>query len=139
MSKIRVKSYVRHSKRGRHGGTGKTVTVREYTRKVGRKGVKTPKDTTVSAGDEFAAVKEAKLKTPTSPYKGPYMTAKELAAWDAAARKATMSYYGERKQSKEPSVKKESPRRKRKDFEILEDKLASIINKHSKKQYKRFL
>lgn len=130
MSKIRVKSYVRRSKRGKHGKGGKVVTVREYTRKVGRKGVKPPQPPkTVSAGEELAALKETKPKKPTSTYKGPYMTAEEIAAWDAAARKSTMSNYGERKRVKKLPIKLSKKRRN--PLDIIDAKLTEIINRYS--------
>lgn len=129
MKEVTIKAYTRRSK------SGKSVSVKGYTRRVGRKGVRSPKKTSVEEGAEVIKLKEAKKK-----YTGPYMTKEEIAAWDKAADRATMTHYGVKKTEKPSSVKpKPTPKKKLRDFEILEDKLANIVDRYSKRKYKRLL
>ena len=67
MAEVSIKS---HTRRGKNG---KTVQVRGYTRRVGRKGVHSPKREKAAPGEEFEAKVEEKKSAPK-------MSAEELAA-----------------------------------------------------------
>lgn len=87
MTEITIKGYTRKGK------NGTMVSVKSYTRRVGKKGVRSPKRTkkSVNPGDELAEkVKQAVLESKPNvkpKYDLAKMTVAEAAAWDKAARK----------------------------------------------------
>lgn len=156
MTEITIKGYSRKSRKGN------LVKVNSYKRRVGKKGVISPKRTNAQVKTTpTASAPGAELKAKLSP--------EELArrrAWDAAARKSSMSAYGGRAESKEewqrriqreeddrksneipgykpkyreaPSPKKVE-KRKSDIFSRIEDKISRFTEKYGKKKYKRYL
>lgn len=120
ITEVSIKPHTRKSK------NGKSYQVKGYTRRVGRKGVRSPKKgkSTPNAGEEFEQVKE-------KPYYAS-MSAEEIAAWDDAARKASLSYYGSgRGKKKKVVLPAEKPKKKKGGFlERLEKKLQRYIKKY---------
>ena len=132
MKEVSIKS---HTRRGKNGTT---ISVKGYTRRVGRKGVHSPKrpkqKNAAEPGEELKQKIESKAQ-----YTGPKMSAEEFKAWNDAAREATMKFYGKRK-PKPVETKKDSAAKKVKGhLENLEDKIARFVDKYSKKAYKRAL
>ena len=149
MSKITIKAYTRRGKKG------KPVRVKHYQRRIGRKGVRLPKETkATSSGKEL----EDKILQKT-----PQLTPEELAlrrknaeGFNRAeeARKALgmsreqysryiLSGKGETAKVKtktSPSVIKVTPKKKPSGvLESIEDKVANFVEKHSGRKYKRQL
>ena len=122
ITEVSIKAHTRRSK------NGKSYQVKGYTRRVGRKGVHSPKKgkPTPNAGEEFEQVKEKPYYTT--------MSAEEIAAWDDAARKASLSYYGRSKDKgkrKKETLPVEKPGKKKRGFlERLEKKLQRYIKKY---------
>ena len=156
MAEVSIKA---HTRRGKNG---KTIQVRSYTRRVGRKGIHSPKREKTEPGKEF----EAKVKEKTS---APKMSAEEFAAerkriqeWDENFKK-----FEERRKSlgmsreqysrkimedlkkekrgfsvKPSTVVKEatSPKKVKGILERVEDKLAEFVEKYGGgRKYKRQL
>ena len=74
MTEVQIKEHQRKSK------NGKSVTVKGYTRRVGRKGVHSPKkdkSTAAGSGEEFQAKKASATKEKPK-YTGPQMTEEEI-------------------------------------------------------------
>ena len=142
MAEVAIKS---HTRRGKNG---KTVTVRGYTRRVGRKGQISPKkdDWWSSApGEELQAkITEKEEKRPA--YTGPKMTREEARKWDETARKDSNMSFSRRDQlsgkgkvsSHSKSVK--NPLSEQGSLQIaqrIEDKIARFIEKYSGRKYKK--
>lgn len=142
MAEIAIKSHTRKGK------NGKTVTVRGYTRRVGRKGHISPKKDdwwSGSPGEELQAkIVEKEVKRPT--YTGPKMTREEARKWDEAARKDSNMSFSRRDQlsgkgkvsSHSKSVK--NPLSEQGSLQIaqrIEDKIARFIEKYSGRKYKK--
>lgn len=132
MNEISIKSYTRRSK------NGKTVTVKGYTRRVGKKGIRSPKKSKeVNPGDEL-------LQKLSNPYLGPTMSIEEMKVWDDKARKASTQNYGKRPLRK-PTVKKNDETAKvtvkkdRRTVKDVENKIASFVEKYTNKKYRRVL
>lgn len=130
MKEVSIKSYTRRGK------NGTTISVKGYTRRVGRKGIHSPKrpkqKNAAEPGEELKQKIESKAQ-----YTGPKMSAEEFKAWNDAAREATMRFYGKRKPTE---TKKVSAAKKAKGhLENFEDKIARFVDKYSKKAYKRAL
>lgn len=145
MAEINIKTHTRKGK------NGKTVTVKGYTRRVGRKGIKSPKEKSeVSPGDEFKAKADEKKQI----YNGPKMTEKETAAWDIAARKNLNRSVGRDRQLDGKNNKRASrissshittiknplsEKGSTSIFNRVEDKIAKFVGKYSGKKYKKML
>lgn len=155
MTEITIKGYSRRSRKGN------LVKVNSYKRRVGKKGVISPKKTSpVKEAATSAPTPGAEIKTKLSP--------EELArrrAWDKEARRASMSAYGGRAETKEewqrrvqreeddrksneiPGYKpkrstppaREIKKKKADIFARIEDKIARFSEKYGKKKYKRYL
>lgn len=146
MTEVQIKEHQRKSK------NGKSVTVKGYTRRVGRKGVHSPKkdkSTAAGSGEEFQAKKASAAKEKPK-YTGPQMTEEEIRKWDAAARAATMSRYQSSKKPKSKASSKSSshsatvkdPLSEKGSMQIfnrIEDKVARFVEKYSNKKYKRMV
>lgn len=159
MKEVTIKTHRRKTK------SGKTVTVKDYTRRVGRKGQHSPKrekdaDFSVSAGaGEELKNKKAEKKTEKPKeeprYKHPKMTDEEIRRWDAAARKNSNTSFARAKQLEE---RKNKPRSTKKSsshaqtvknplsekgisqiFNRVEDKVAKFVEKYSGKKYKKMV
>ena len=154
MAEVAIKE---HTRRGKGG---KTVHVRGYTRRVGHKGVHSPKrERKKDEGKEF----EEKVNEKKQEQK-PQMSPEELKEklnerreWEENARRAeeerkSLGMSKERysfykvKQQKAPksshtkSVHKPlSPKGSQTILDRVEDKIAEFINKYSKKKYKKYL
>lgn len=122
VTEVSIKPHTRKSK------NGKSYQVKGYTRRVGKKGVhssKNGKGSTPNAGEEFEQVKEKPYYTT--------MSAEEIAAWDDAARKASLSYYGSGRGKKKKVVvppTKKVEKKKEGFLSRLEKKLQRYIKKY---------
>lgn len=153
MTEVTIKSYTRRGK------GGKTIQVKGYTRRVGRKGVRSPKRER-SSGEEIEQIVATKKEAPRKP-----LTPEEIAlrrevtagmrraeAEKAALGMTTEQYSryvmsGKKSQKSQASLKATStsprkpivttPKKKRDIFESVEDKLANFVEKYSGKKYKR--
>lgn len=146
MAEVTIKSHSRRSK------SGKTIQVRGYTRRVGRKGIKSPKRTKEEPGEEFVK------KVEETASKRPVLTKEDIERrkeWEKSfarveterkrlgmSREQYSRYIRSRKD--EPSQKRattssrQSVEKKHKDvFEKMEDKIAKFVEKYSGKKYKR--
>lgn len=86
MAEVSIKS---HTRRGKNG---KTIQVRGYTRRVGRKGVRSPKRERSASGEEFQArVKEQESRSKVKE-SAPKMSAEELAAAQKKAKEWNESF-----------------------------------------------
>ena len=144
MKEITIKAHTRRSK------LGKTVKVKGYSRRVGRKGVHSPARKKGS-GDEFSSRAETRnQESPSDERKveiGPYAAenAKLLSErYDRLRRGKTAVYSaaavkGEKYKEKKSTKKKpdNSWRDKMSFMERVEDKVANFVEKYSKKKYKR--
>ena len=154
MAEVAIKE---HTRRGKGG---KTVHVRGYTRRVGHKGVHSPKrERKKDEGKEF----EEKVNEKKQEQK-PQMSSeefkkklKERKEWEESARRAEeerkslgmskekYSFYKVKqlqapKSSHTKSVHKPlSPKGYQTILDRVEDKIAEFINKYSKKKYKKYL
>lgn len=145
MVEVAIKAHTRRSKKG------KTIQVRSYSRRVGRKGIHSPKRGSEKPGEEYERKVEAKNEEPK-------LTPKEIAQQKevmegfkrAAAEmkslgmsKEQYSRYKLRKQ--ENGTKKNvqiAPIKSSKHMGVLEkveDKVAKFVEKYSGKKYKRQL
>ena len=144
MKEVTIKAHTRKSK------LGKTVKVNGYTRRVGKKGVRSPARKKGS-GDEFSKRAEQKGEPTTEikPDIGPYAAENSKAMSERYERlrkgkTAVHSYaavrgedYKERKSSKKPPKTSRSWRDQMSFMEKVEDKVAKFVEKYSKKKYKR--
>lgn len=139
---------------------GKKVAIKQYTRRVGVKGVHSPKKSS-SPGEELSDKKEQKTDSSKaassiideikSRNKKPNMTPEQIAEWDKAAKKASMGQYTAKNTKKEKpfmTPKGTSPKngksplsekRVRGILENVEDKLAKFVEKYTGQKYKRKL
>ena len=129
---VNIKPHTRKSK------NGKQFQVKGYTRRVGRKGVHSPKKgsswVSVAAGDEFEAKKSEK---PQQEKYTTNMTDEEIATWDKLARANSMENYGgskyrskKKKQEKATDNVKGLSKRKEGILDRLEKKLKRYIKKN---------
>lgn len=146
MAEVTIKAY------SRRGKNGKTIQVRGYTRRVGRKGIKSPKRTKEEPGEEL----EKKVEETATPK--PTITKEELerrreweksfAKVEAERKRLGMSrgqyshYILHRKeqptQKRTTTPPRQSVEKKHKDvFAKMEDKIAKFVEKYSDKKYKR--
>lgn len=154
MAEVAIKE---HTRRGKGG---KTVHVRGYTRRVGHKGVHSPKrERKKDEGKEFEE-KVNEKKQEQKPQMSPEELKKKLKErkeWEEAARRAEeerkslgmskekYSFYKVQQQkapksSHTKSVHKPlSPKGSQTILDRVEDKIAEFINKYSKKKYKKYL
>lgn len=151
MSKVRIKSYTRRSKKG------KPVRVRQYARRAGRKGVHLPKN--VSAGDELQKkLIEKKEQTSLTPEEIALRKEVTEGFKRASANRQILgmspeqySRYLLHKEKTKPKTPKSQPTQnkqvasskgvtpKKGLFEKTEDKLAKFVEKYSGRKYKRQL
>ena len=146
MAEVTIKAY------SRRGIGGKTIQVRSYTRRIGRKGIRSPKRTKEKPGEEFEKKVEETIQKPT-------ITKEELERrkkWEKDfaevenARKSlgmTREQYSNYllKQRNKPIQKqyitttsRQTVRRKSKGlFDKIEDRIAKFVEKYSGKKYKR--
>lgn len=135
MAEIKIKSHTRKTR------NGKSVTIQEYSRRIGKKGQKSePKKK--GAGKEIEEIKATSYKDKyKATYTGPAMTKEEIAAWDASARgSANKSASGWKKELEKRKTASEKPKEspKKKDaFARVEDKIAKFAEKYGNKKYKR--
>ena len=148
----------------RRGKGGKTIHVRGYTRRVGHKGVHSPKrERKKDAGKEFEEKineKKQEQKPQMSPEELKKML-KERREWEEDARRAEeerkslgmskerYSFYKSKQQDEKQNAQKSShlqsvnkPLSAKGSKTILgkvEDKIAEFVNKYSKKKYKKYL
>lgn len=157
MAEVAIKE---HTRRGKGG---KTVHVRSYTRRVGHKGVHSPKrERKKDEGKEFEE-KVNEKKQEQKPQMSPEELKKKLKErkeWEEDARRAEeerkslgmskekYSFYKAQQQKKQnapksshtKSVRKPlSPKGSQTILDRVEDKIAEFINKYSKKKYKKYL
>lgn len=150
MTEVTIKSYTRRGK------GGKTIQVKGYTRRVGRKGVRSPKRER-SSGEEIEQIVATKKEAPRKP-----LTPEEIALRRevtagmqraAAERKAlnmtpeqysryVMARKKERRDTPTPPPPRReivAPPKKRGFFERIEDKVANFVERYNGKKYKRQL
>lgn len=158
MAEVAIKE---HTRRGKGG---KTVHVRGYTRRVGHKGVHSPKrERKKDKGKEFEE-KVNEKKREQQPQMSPEELKeklKERREWEEDARRAEKerkslgmsrerySYYKVRQEKKQKNTQKSShiksvykplsPNGSKTILDRVEDKIAEFINKYSKKKYKKYL
>lgn len=158
MAEVAIKE---HTRRGKGG---KTVHVRGYTRRVGHKGVHSPKrERKKDKGKEFEE-KVNEKKQEQQPQMSPEELKeklKERREWEEDARRAEKerkslgmsrerySYYKVRQEKKQKNTQKSShtksvykplsPNGSKTILDRVEDKIAEFINKYSKKKYKKYL
>lgn len=158
MAEVAIKE---HTRRGKGG---KTVHVHGYTRRVGHKGVHSPKrERKKNKGKEF----EEKVNEKKQEQK-PQMTPEEIKRkikerreWEEGARlaekerkalgmsKERYSFYKVQQQKKQKNASKSShiksipkplsPKGSQTILDRVENKIAEFINKYSKKKYKKYL
>lgn len=158
MTEVAIKE---HTRRGKGG---KTVHVRGYTRRVGHKGVHSPKrERKKDEGKEFEE-KVNEKKQEQKPQMSPEELKKKLKErkeWEEDARRAEeerkslgmskekYSFYKVQQQKKKQNAPKSShiksvhkplsPKGSQTILDRVEDKIAEFINKYSKKKYKKYL
>lgn len=158
MAEVAIKE---HTRRGKGG---KTVHVRSYTRRVGHKGVHSPKrERKKDEGKEFEE-KVNEKKQEQKPQMSPEELKKKLKErkeWEENARRAEeerkslgmskekYSFYKAQQQKKQQNAPKSShtksvhkplsPKGSQTILDRVEDKIAEFINKYSKKKYKKYL
>lgn len=161
MAEVAIKE---HTRRGKGG---KTVHVSGYTRRVGHKGVHSPKrERKKDEGKEFEE-KVNEKKQEQQPQMSPEELKeklKERREWEEDARlaekerkslgmsKEKYSFYKVQQQRKQQKQKKApksshtksvhkplSPKGSQTILDRVEDKIAEFINKYSKKKYKKYL
>lgn len=158
MAEVAIKE---HTRRGKGG---KTVHVRGYTRRVGHKGVHSPKrERKKDKGKEFEE-KVNEKKQEQQPQMSPEEIKRKLderREWEEDARRAEKerkslgmsrerySYYKVRQEKKQKNAQKSShtksvykplsPKGSKTILDRVEDKIAEFINKYSKKKYKKYL
>jgi hypothetical protein len=158
MAEVAIKE---HTRRGKGG---KTVHVRGYTRRVGHKGVHSPKrERKKDEGKEFEE-KVNEKKQEQQPQMSPEELKeklKERREWEEDARlaekerkslgmsKEKYSFYKVQQQKKQQKAPKSShtknvhkplsPKGSQTILDRVEDKIAEFINKYSKKKYKKYL
>ena len=157
MTEVAIKE---HTRRGKGG---KTVHVRGYTRRVGHKGVHSPKrERKKDEGKEFEEkVNEKKQGQPQMSPEELKEKLKERKEWEEDARRAEKerkslgmskerySFYKVQQQKKQQKAPKSShtknvhkplsPKGSQTILDRVEDKIAEFINKYSKKKYKKYL
>lgn len=157
MAEVAIKE---HTRRGKGG---KTVHVRGYTRRVGHKGVHSPKrERKKDEGKEFEEkVNEKKQEQPQMSPEELKEKLKERKEWEEDARRAEKerkslgmskerySFYKVKQQKKQQKAPKSShtqnvhkplsPKGSQTILDRVEDKIAEFINKYSKKKYKKYL
>lgn len=157
MAEVAIKE---HTRRGKGG---KTVHVRGYTRRVGHKGVHSPKrERKKDEGKEFEEkVNEKKQEQPQMSPEELKEKLKERKEWEEDARRAEKerkslgmskerySFYKVQQQKKQQKAPKSShtknvhkplsPKGSQTILDRVEDKIAEFINKYSKKKYKKYL
>lgn len=157
MAEVAIKE---HTRRGKGG---KTVHVRGYTRRVGHKGVHSPKrERKKDEGKEFEEkVNEKKQEQPQMSPEELKEKLKERREWEEDARRAEeerkslgmskerYSFYKVQQQKKKQNAPKYShtksvhkplsPKGSQTILDRVEDKIAEFINKYSKKKYKKYL
>lgn len=142
MEEITIKAHTRKGK------GGKSVTVRAYTRRVGKKGHISPKRDTsnfsveAAPGDELVAKAVTAAEKPKKPSR-PRMTDEEIARWDRAARASsnTAAASGRRKGKKSGfirSIKNPlSEKGSRTIAQRIEDRIEKFVEKYSDRKYKK--
>lgn len=151
----------------RRGKGGKIIHVHGYTRRVGHKGVHSPKRDRKKEGEgkeieekiQEKKFKEEQPKMSPEEYK---KKLKERMDWEASYKRAEeertslgmskeqYSYYKFKQQKKADSEKKSKPHVQKVANPLsnkgtmtimsrIEDKIASFVDKYSKKKYKRYL
>lgn len=151
----------------RRGKGGKTIHVHGYTRRVGHKGVRSPKRDRKKEGEgkeieEKIQEKKSKEEQPKMSPEEYKKKLKERMEWEAAYKRAEeerkslgmskerYSFYKVQQQKKAESEKKPKPHAQKVDKPLsnrgtmtimsrIEDKIASFVDKYSKKKYKRYL
>ena len=157
MTEVAIKE---HTRRGKGG---KTVHVRGYTRRVGHKGVHSPKrERKKGEGKEFEE-KVNEKKQEKKPQMSPEELKNELKErkeWEENARRAEeerkslgmskekYSFYKVQQLKKQNASKSShtksvhkplSPKGSKTILDRVEDKISEFINKYSKKKYKKYL
>lgn len=136
MTETTIKAHTRRSK------NGTLVKVRGYTRRVGRKGVKSPKKSKDSPqpGEELVAKTQEAPKFPLVK-----MTNREADAWDKRAIELSLARYHKAREKREQRNRPAQrptytpPPRKKDIFERIEDKVAKFVERRTGKKYKRML
>ena len=141
MKEITIKTHTRKSK------NGKVVKVSSYSRRVGRKGVISPKRSKKEAGKEFEEKAQQKYQQEENEM-GPYFeTTKQKEERYERLRSGKSAVYSRNrlqevsqqdKHDVTPAKPKSSSWKQQMSFmERVEDKVASFVEKYSKKRYKR--
>lgn len=141
MKEITIKTHTRKSK------NGKVVKVSSYSRRVGRKGVISPKRSKKEAGKEFEEKAQQKYQQEENEI-GPYFeTTKQKEERYERLRSGKSAVYSRNrlqevsqqdKHDVTPAKTKSSSWKQQMSFmERVEDKVASFVEKYSKKRYKR--
>lgn len=141
MKEITIKTHTRKSK------NGKVVKVSSYSRRVGRKGVISPKRSKKEAGKEFEEKAQQKYQQEENEM-GPYFeTTKQKEERYERLKSGKSAVYSRNrlqevsqqdKHDVTPAKTKSSSWKQQMSFmERVEDKVASFVEKYSKKRYKR--
>lgn len=142
MKEITIKTHTRKSK------NGKVVKVSSYSRRVGRKGVISPKRSKKEAGKEFEEKAQQKYQQEENEM-GPYFETTKQREERYERLKSGKSAVYSRNRLQEvsqqdnhnvttPTRAKNSSWKQQMSFmERVEDKVASFVEKYSKKKYKR--
>lgn len=158
MTEVAIKE---HTRRGKDG---KTVHVRGYTRRVGRKGIHSPKrKRKKNEGKEFEEKVNEKKKEQESQMSPEELEKRlrERREWEESARRAEeerkslgmskeqYSSYKIKQLKKKQEAQKSShtkkvhkplsPKGSQTILDRIEDKIAEFVNKYSKKKYKKYL
>lgn len=130
MKEVTIKAY------SRKGKGGKVIKVQGYSRRVGKKGVRSPKRDR-QRGKELESMVDQEPQKPKSPPKRK-MTQKEIEyirEWDKKAREASTANYGKPKVVKQeaPKTKKVVKEKKRGIFDKMTDSLEKLVTKYGGK------
>lgn len=131
MATIQVKGYIRKNK------YGKAVTVKSYSRGYSRAGQKKATAPDTSSGQEYTERKQA-----------PKLSREQILAEEARLGYDRYQDYGRvgetRRKGYTPykesvPTKPQVTRKKQDTFSRMEDKLATFVDKHSKRKYKKVM
>lgn len=145
-NEVTIRAHTRKSKKG------KTVSVHSYSRRIGRKGIKSPKRSKES-GDEYKEIMENKTNpTEEKVTFGPYGNAEELrlrnerllhgkSAVDSIRmyKENKDNLYPKRRQLVNTAPQPVMQGNRRKGFmDRVEEKVASFLTKYSGRKYKKY-
>lgn len=153
MAEVSIRAYTRRGK------NGKTVQVRGYTRRVGRKGIHSPKLKKTSPGEELTIKLEEKKSAPKMSPKELVAERKRIQEWENNLKRAeaerkslglSPSEYSRRKVAEEKGEKPATKNRvvsrplskkgSKGIFRKIEDEIVAFISKYGRgRKYKKQL